>query len=222
MITGSVSRLSTKISTEGIAIITLLILYLVGIVGITQNVHPEFILLTPLNLLLSFLIVIAFHPYKKDYKFSLFLIFSYLVGFGAELYGVQTGLLFGEYAYGRVLGPKIWGTPLIIGVNWMLLCYATGVTTNHIFPKTAWFLKGIIAALLMVGLDILIEPVAIRYDFWSWAQGEPPLQNYLGWFLVSLPLLLTFVKMYGTLRNKVALALFVLQILFFAMLNIMD
>lgn len=221
MITGSVSRLSTKISTEGIAIITLLILYLVGIVGITQNIHPEFILLTPLNLLLSFLIVIAFHPYKKDHKLSLFLIFSYLVGFGAEYYGVQTGLLFGEYTYGRVLGPKIWDTPFMIGVNWMLLCYAIGVTTNHIFPKMHWLLKGIIAALLMVALDILIEPVAIRYAFWSWAQGEPPLQNYFGWFLVSLPLLITFAKMHGTVRNKVAIALFVLQISFFAILNIL-
>lgn len=208
------------ITNETLAIGVLVILYVVGIVGITTQVHPDFILLTPLNLLISSGIVLVFHP-NWNVNIILYLILAYLVGFSAELFGVQTGLLFGNYTYGRVLGPKIWETPLMIGVNWMLLSYSIGVTTNQVFPKSPWLIRGLAAALLMVGLDILIEPVAIKYDFWSWANGTPPLQNYIGWFFVSLPLLCIFTKTQGKVRNKVAVVLFSLQILFFFMLNIL-
>lgn len=211
---------ATDITNETLAIGVLIILYLVGIVGITIPIDPNFISLTPINLLISLGIVLAFHP-NWDKSILLFLIFAYFVGFGAECYGVQTGQLFGSYRYGQVLGPKIWETPLMIGVNWMLLTYCIGLTTNHLFPQSSWLFKGILAALLMVGLDILIEPVAIKYDFWSWTNGTPPLQNYIGWFLVSLPLLSIFTKTQGLVRNKVAVVLFVLQILFFAVLNIL-
>ena len=214
------SFIQPKIQGATIAIIILVVLYFVGIVGIISNFYPDFILLTPVNLLISVSIVFYFHPNQNsDIRF--FLAISYLIGFCAELYGVQTGQLFGEYVYGRVLGPKIWGTPYMIGVNWMLLSYAVGVTANHLFPKWHWLLKAIMATLLLVSLDVLIEPVAIRYGFWSWKNGTPPLQNYLGWFLVSLPLLCIFTKTQGEVRNKVAVALFILQILFFGILNIL-
>lgn len=214
------SALQRSFSSEGLAIAVLSILYIVGITGIVMEIHPNFILLTPINLLLSVGIVLAFHTNQYP-NIQIFLIITYLYGFSAELYGVQTGLLFGEYTYGRVLGPKIGGTPLVIGVNWVLLSYSIGVTMNHLFPKGHWLPKGFLAAILMVSLDILIEPVAIQQGFWSWKEGKPPLQNYLGWFLVSLPLLCIFTKTQGAVRNKVAVALFILQILFFAILNVL-
>ncbi len=213
-------RNSTVARKEILAIGVLAILYTVGIIGVALPIHPDFILLTPINLLVSLSIMLAFHQIWTR-QLILFLIAAYLVGFGAELFGVQTGLLFGAYRYGRVLGPKLWDTPLMIGVNWTLLSYAIGVTMNHLLPNGHWLLKGLLAALLMVGLDVLIEPVAIRYDFWSWHNGTPPLQNYWGWFWVSLPLLCIFTKTQRHVRNKVAIALFLLQILFFAALNIL-
>lgn len=215
-----ISVLQRTLSAESLAIVLLGLFYFVGIAGILTEVHPDFILLTPINLLVSLGIVMVFHPIRNQ-EIRFFLIWSYFIGFGAELYGVQTGQLFGEYIYGQVLGPKIWGTPLMIGANWVLLSYSIGVTTNHLFPKFHWLPKGLIAALLMVGLDVIIEPVAIKYNFWSWSAGVPPLQNYVGWFLVSLPLLCIFTKTLGAVRNKVAIALFILQILFFLILNLL-
>lgn len=213
-----ISVLQKSLPSESLAIAGLSVLYFVGMIGIVTHIHPIFILLTPVHLLLSLGIVLAFHSGpQKNLRF--FLIICYLLGFGAELYGVQTGLLFGEYVYGRVLGPKIGGTPLIIGANWMMLIYAVGITANHIFPWH-WLLKSLVAAVLLVGLDVLIEPVATRYGLWSWKQGIAPLQNYLGWCLVALPLLCIFTKTQGKGRNKVAVALFILQILFFGILNL--
>ncbi len=214
------SSLKKTIHPETLAIGVLTILYLVGIVGVALPFHPDFVLLTPLNLLISLIIMLMFHD-EWNQRIIIFLFTSYLVGFGAELFGVQTGFLFGDYQYGHVLGPKIWGTPLMIGVNWMILAYASGTIANTVLNNLHWLLRAVFAALLMVGLDVLIEPVAMRLGFWSWAGDTVPLQNYIGWFLVALPLLCIFTITLKSVRNKVAIALFILQFIFFLSLNIL-
>jgi putative membrane protein len=195
------------------------IIYAVGITGILLPLHPQFILLTPLNLLLSLVFMLWFHP-AWSAKTWFFLAVSFTLGFAAEVFGVNTGLLFGTYTYGDVLGWKTWNTPLIIGVNWILLSYSAGTTINIFLPKWHWIGKGIAAALLMVGLDLFIEPAAMRLGFWSWPGNTVPLQNYLGWFAVALPILLIFAYTQGGIRNKVGVALFVLQWLFFLIIDI--
>lgn len=201
------------------AVAILAILYLVGIVGILLPIHPDFILLTPVNLLVSVALVLAHHK-PWTLRTVSYLLVAYAVGFGAELFGVQTGLLFGDYAYGEVLGPKVWGTPLMIGVNWLMLGYCAGVASNHLLGESPFWVRGTLAALLMVGLDVLIEPVAMRFGFWSWEGDTVPLRNYLGWLAVAWPLELLFAYWHTSLRNKVALALFCLQVAFFAALFI--
>jgi putative membrane protein len=44
-----------------------------------------------------------------------------VAGFFIEAIGVNTGLIFGNYVYKTTLGWKFLETPLIIGVNWILL-----------------------------------------------------------------------------------------------------
>ena len=200
------------------AILVLAILYTVGVFGILLPIHEDFILLTPVNLLVSLALVLWFHP-GWDNRMLAFLAVAYFTGFGAELFGVQTGILFGEYSYGRVLGPKLWGTPLMIGINWVMLGYSAGVIANRLAGSRHWMLRGLVAALLMVGLDVLIEPVAMHYGFWSWKGNEVPLRNYLGWFLVAFPLQCLFAYWLGRVQNKVAVALFILQIFFFLILG---
>lgn len=203
---------------EKTAVLILLVLYLVGIFGIGLPIHPDFILLTPLNLLVSLALMLWNHPAWNG-RVAWYLAIAYLVGFGAELFGVQTGLLFGDYVYGRVLGPKVWGTPLMIGVNWVMLGYAAGIVANYLLPGWRWPARGALAAALMVALDVLIEPVAMAYGFWSWAGDAVPLRNYIGWFVVALPLECLFAAWLGGIRNKVAAALFILQFLFFLILG---
>lgn len=204
-------------ANRSIAIIS--ILYTVGIVGILTQVHPNFILLTPINLLVTLALVLRHHP-RWDRATWLFLAGAYLVGFGAELFGIQTGLLFGEYTYGKVLGWKVWGTPLMIGVNWVIVAYGAGVTVNRIAGSLAPWLRALLAAALMVILDWLIEPVAMQYGFWDWEDGTIPLRNYLGWFIVALPLLMFFMYRLGDTRNKVGVALFIWQVIFFLILGV--
>lgn len=204
-----------------LAIFILSVLYLVGIVGLVSSIFPWFVYLTPVNLLVSLLTMYAFHQGagKQLIRFS---IPVFTLGFLAEVIGVNTGLIFGHYNYGDVLGLQLFETPLMIGVNWLLLVYASGVTINHFFPRKNKIVKATLAAGIMVLLDICIEPVAIRLNFWTWASQNVPLQNYFGWFLIAWPLTYWFQYCFQHLTNKVGLALFMLQFVFFVLLNLLQ
>lgn len=204
---------------EIILIVLLGIFYGVGIAGILLPIHKDFILLTPFNLLLSLSLVLANHT-GQLVKTIWLLFICYLWGWFIEMLGVNTGLIFGSYEYGEVLGPKIWGTPLMIGVNWALLIYCAGCWTNWLLTGLHWLAKALFTAVLMVLLDLLIEPVAIHYSFWTWENEVIPTQNYIAWFFVALPLAGLFILLFPKTTNIVARALFIFQVLFFLILGI--
>lgn len=203
----------------------LIILYGVGIISLILNLHPLFIYLTPLNLLISFALVMYAHP-KWEWRIILVLLISFSVGMAVEIIGVATGDIFGAYEYGDVLGPKIEGTPYAIGWNWMMLIYCTGAVVNRITyfkEHKLWhiFLKSFLGGLLLLSLDVLIEPVAIMQGFWSWGgDGNIPTQNYVAWFIISFFLLFIFNFLLKDLRNKAAFTLLILQFLFFFFLGL--
>ena len=104
-----------------------------------------------------------------------------------------------------------------IGLNWAILIYATGLLTDKM--KVHFGLKAAAGALLMVLLDYLIEPVAIKLDFWSWGQESIPVQNYIAWFLVSLALHTVYQLLPFSKNNPLAIKLLYIQGLFFLVLN---
>ena len=198
----------------------LIILYIVGIIGVTLPLHKDFMLLTPLNLLTTFVIAV-YADKNKNAGLYLVLAFCYLFGFFLELAGVQSGLIFGQYTYGATLGPKIWGTPLIIGINWAMLVYASVSISNSYFEQFPTMVKAAIGATLMVLLDIFIEPVAVKFDFWSWASAPlnklivAPLENYIVWWLAAFLLNYLVQTIMPAIKNRAIEALFYLQLLFF-------
>lgn len=208
-------RLAAHLSKqERLAIAVLVIFYTVGIFGILLPIHPEFIRLTPLNLLLSTTILIGFQA-NWNKRAVPFILICFATGFSAEVFGVQTGLLFGSYHYGEVLGPKIWNTPLLIGINWILVTFSAAAFLKWGIPNQNPTLTAVLSAVAMVGLDMLIEPDAIQYQMWSWEGGKVPFRNYIGWFVVALPLQMLYHHWLKPGQNLVGAVLFVLQLLFF-------
>lgn len=195
----------------------LVVVHTVGVIGFWSAYKQYFIMLTPLNLVLSAFVLVNAH---RDFKpgFWLFCAVCFLVGFVVELVGTQTGLLFGHYYYGNTLGWKIGNTPVIMGVNWLILVYSSGVVI-HKFKLPVWA-KSTLAALIMVALDYLIEPVAMRYDFWHWQGGIIPLQNYLMWFVIAFGLLVFFYRLNFEKENPLAIVLLGVQFAFFGALSI--
>jgi bisanhydrobacterioruberin hydratase len=204
------------ISRQYISIIILIIVNLVGVVGLSTSYRDTFLLLTPLNLLLAFSLVLL-NEKQVDGKYALFFIFSFLTGIVVEVLGVQYGLIFGDYHYGKPLGIKFSGVPLVIGLNWFLLVYGSASLLKNV--KGNLLVKAFLGALLMTGVDFFIEPVAINLGFWLWDGAEIPFSNYLGWFVISFILHLVLHQFKLKLENKVAAAVFLVIALFFVILN---
>lgn len=193
------------------------IFHLVGIIGMSvPALRPYFQILTPFHLLLSLGILLLFHS-DWNKAFGLFAFSAFLIGYGSEVLGVHTGFPFGNYKYGAVLGIQLFEVPLMIGINWLLLVYLSG---NLFFNKIKrnW-LAAALGAGLMVGIDFLIEPVAIRLDFWSWERNEIPLSNYIGWFVVAYLIHLIYRKASFKKDNPISSFLLINLIAFFVILN---
>jgi uncharacterized membrane protein len=197
----------------GLSIIVATIFHVVGIVGIGYLNNEIILGLTPANLLLLLLFIAINHEAKT--KFWVFYV-TYILAFSIEAVGVTFGWPFGDYTYGPVLGWKLFETPLIIGVNWIVLLYGANSIANYV-GLTA-ITRALCAAALMVFIDYLIEPVAIQLDFWSWERGTPPLENYLGWFAASFLISLLWQLAKVQLNQLIGAAMYVIQLLFFAAL----
>lgn len=195
------------------ALLVLVVFHVVGFWGLIFSGRPMYFQeLTPLNLLLTNILLFSLHRHWNT-RFILFAIVTAVVGFLAEVIGVHTGLLFGQYKYGGALGMKLWDVPLLIGLNWLMLVYSTGSIADKL-KGNSW-LKALAGATLMVLLDFFLEPVAMRFDFWGWQNNVVPLSNYLGWFGVAFILQLYFHTIAIYKQNPLAPFVYLLQLIFF-------
>ncbi len=204
---------------EKLAIVFLVIIYVVGFAGIGLKLMPQLVYGTPINLLLSLAIVMLFDQHKAS-SLLWFGILVFTLGYGIEVLGVQTGKIFGVYSYGDILGFKLWETPLMIGVNWLLLVIAAGNLVEQVLSKSSIYLKIAVAATLLLLLDLLIEPIAIQWTMWTWENVEVPLQNYIAWWLIAAAMFGIYHQFLGKRVNKVASAVFIIQLGFFVLLNL--
>ena len=198
-----------------IPILVIVILHLVGIAGMLSPHKAFFNNLSALHLVICF-IFLAGSMKKKDAGFVATFLSCYLIGFAAEWIGVHTGYLFGNYSYGSVLGPKLDAIPLLIGNNWYLLAISSHWLVSKFKQSIA--ASVFLAAGLMTGIDVLIEPVAVDLGFWSWQGGDIPWTNYLCWFVVSLPM--QWICFSGHKENNLLAGwLLLMQLLFFGILH---
>lgn len=105
-----------------------------------------------------------------------------------ETIGVLTGLPYGAFQYGDVLGPKVLGiVPYLLPVTYLPL--VIGAVAAAWGPLASWGRAFNIlgAALLLTLMDGVLDPGATALGFWLWTgggiyYGVPP-GNYLGWLL---------------------------------------
>jgi uncharacterized membrane protein len=146
-----------------------------------------------------------------------FLVAGYLVSWLAELSSIHIGFPFGIYRYiPATLDRELWvaGVPFMDSLSYVFLAYASFSMALLALGPGRWegrrfFLEeglllyswrsAVLGAVLMMTLDVIIDPVALRGSRWFLGQiydyPEPgtyfgiPLANFAGWLLVSFILI---------------------------------
>ena len=226
--------MNKKNLVTNIALFIALLFHIAGIIGILFTPYKNwFIQATPVNLLVMAGLIILTQKQKNSYFFY-FMIIAFAFGFIVEYTGAHTGLIFGNYTYGNILGIKVLGVPLIIGLNWFIVMYCAGVATQFYENKMLKRIEAkgltiqsrvqrisfvIDAAVLAVFFDWVMEPVAGKLGFWQWEGGNIPFYNYVCWLIISALLLALFQRLPFNKHNIFAVHLLIIQMLFFLVLR---
>jgi putative membrane protein len=211
-----------------------LLFHVCGAAGTLFTPYKQwFINNTPVNLLLMAYLLL-FTQKQKNIFFFVFVLMCFLTGIITEIIGVNTGMLFGQYEYGNVLGIKLFGVPLIIGINWFIAIFCS---CNVIFLLNEWLYKKLStdmqpslavqlfafvtdAALLATLFDYILEPTAVQLGYWRWLpNGSIPFFNFVCWFIISAILATFFRLMKFDKHNQFAVHLLIIQLLFFLVLQ---
>lgn len=164
-------------------------------------------------------------------RWALFAISVIVSAFFLEWFGVHSGRVFGLYAYGRVLQPQWWGVPVVIGFAWLTMILSSAGVMEWMVYRLERAAPAILRspgvqvlliALLMVLFDWIMEPAAVRLDYWRWLEAEIPLQNYFAWFVFSLLYAAAALRL-GLLKNgwpALARHVWIAQILYFLLVRL--
>ena len=183
-----------------------------GIFGILSEDSEWFLEMTPLNLML-YLVFIVVNAEKLNVRFLYAFLIPFLIGFITEFLGVNYGLIFGTYEYGENLGYKVGGVPVMICVNWAVLTFITADISRYIH-KNIW-IRSFIGGLLMMLLDLAIEVSAPRFDFWEFEDEIVPIQNYVGWLVISFVAHLLFQRFEIKTNKQISVQIFIAISVFF-------
>ncbi len=206
-----------KINKTYFSIFLIWLVHISGLLGLLFYDFIFFASFTPINLFLTSLLLMV-NQIKLHNKELLCIILIFWTGISVEFLGVNYGLLFGEYSYGKNLGPKLFEVPILIGMNWVILTVISGSISNYI-SKGSKILSILLGSTLMLFIDFFIEPVAPMLDFWEFKNSIVPLSNYSGWFMTGLITQLLYQYLFKEKELKFSLNLYLAILVFFLFLN---
>ncbi len=151
----------------------------------------------------------------------LFLVIGFTVAFLSEVSSIRNGFPYGmyHYVYANLEGEWQWlGVPLWDSLSYTFLAYAAYETMCYFcgFPgknggRFAPVTSIVLSTLLMVLLDVVADPLAVRGDRWFlgrifyYPDGGlyfgVPLSNFAGWLLVAA----VIFSLYHLLERKLGL-----------------
>ncbi len=131
-----------------------------------------------------------------------------------EATGVRTGLVYGAYHYGDVLGMRVAGVPVLIPFAWFMMVYPSWIVAHLLLqdaaPVSSW--KGIVArafgaSVVMTVWDTIMDPTMAAQGNWTWERPGMyfgvPVQNFVGWLATTLTLYLVAGVLFRSLRAPV-------------------
>lgn len=127
-----------------------------------------------------------------------FLGWGWAVAFAAEYASTRVGIPFGLYHYtGETAGAELYlsNVPFFDSLSFPFLGYAAFCLARHFRARNAGPGVVVLAGILMMLLDVVIDPLAVRGDRWFlgrifyYPEGGVyfgvPLSNFAGWIVVG-------------------------------------
>lgn len=185
---------------------------------LVPGLYPVTLYITDIFLLIAnSLVLYSLLSQSREKRLIPWAIVAFLLTFSLEAAGVHTGMVFGSYRYGDTMKVQLLEVPVIIAFNWIILILATSSLVRLVSSKP--WITTTLAAVVIVLFDYVMEPVAVMLDYWTWADGRIPLQNYLAWFLIAwtLSAFIQFGKF--RLRSTLLRSYFFIQLVFFLALR---
>ena len=136
---------------------------------------------------------------------AVFLALSAGISWIFEQVGVATGLVYGAYHYGDMLGPKLGHVPIMIPIAWFMMLYPSYIIANLVasgrfdprpraLAPIVWL--AFLGAMVMTAWDLVMDPVFSGLGMWTWENGGAyfgvPIHNFGGWLLTTFAIYLAF------------------------------
>ena len=208
-----------KANKKNISIFLIWLVHVSGFLGMVFYDLDFFAGFTSINLsLMSIIVFTNIKLTNKNQIFSLLLIF--LVGMLSEFIGVNYGLIFGEYIYGNNLGFKLFGVPLLIGLNWVILTVICANIASILIKNNSILMMIILGTTLMLIMDFVMEPIAPKLDLWKFKNLVVPKSNYIGWLIISILTQTIYNIQFKEKEFKISLNLYTAIFIFFGSLNL--
>lgn len=130
-----------------------------------------------------------------------YLVVSLGFGLGVEVLGTRTQLPFGAYEYSDLLGPTVLGVPVLIPLAWSMMAYPCLLAARMLSRNLV--VVPLVGAWLLSTWDLFLDPQMVGEGYWTWLSPTPalhgvpgiPVQNYLGWFVSALVLMLVLDRL---------------------------
>ncbi|TXT54525.1 MAG: conserved membrane protein of unknown function [Candidatus Thorarchaeota archaeon] len=124
-------------------------------------------------------------PIRAILIITLFSIFPIII----EAIGIITGFPYGPFEYTDQMGFKILDlVPWSVSFAFAPLVLGSITIANKLSKKAVLAIP--LSALLLVIVDLILDPAAVVLNIWVWGEPGPyygiPLSNYAGWFLTAL------------------------------------
>jgi bisanhydrobacterioruberin hydratase len=215
---GNIKEVSQKTIILITAIVILSLSYLIMLIGLgMDDSHDYFVPYISVLYFATGILLLYFHKGWSP-SFLLFLLIILVAGFLIQFVAVKTGLVYGPIRYGTTLGPKLLGVPVIATLNEFVILYCMGFFVKRLKIKQV-FIASLLGALIILLINILVEPVALFLKFYSWSEHMFVFHNFGARFLISFAFLYLFNSMKFPKKNDIYLYVLLMEILFFMVIN---
>jgi len=106
--------------------------------------------------------------------------FAVILGYVVEVIRVHAT---NNLTYGDILGFKPLGSPLFMGIMWFLVTLSIWHIVNFGYLNNIY--KFILAGVLIVMFNLILEQFGTTYNLWAWRGGQTPLLSYVFWLVIS-------------------------------------